>query len=227
MRVALLIAIALGTTVLSSWMLAQGQPVDSGPLDLPRVGAGVAADDEEDAPECITFYGSEYEGDGFFWCLDKSCSMGWAGEIETLRTEVTQSILQLSSHAEFGLNAFSSNTIAWALSPQRASASRKSSATEWINSLQAEGWTCLAPAAVQIVQIAHQSTKRRRQILILGDGQPWCDSIDTGPQCLADISAANYESVPVHTLYISASSEGVPFFQQLSQENGGTFTLVQ
>ena len=70
MRVALLIAIALGTTVLSSWMLAQGQPVDSGPLDLPRVGAGVAADDEEDAPECITFYGSEYEGDGFFWCLD-------------------------------------------------------------------------------------------------------------------------------------------------------------
>ena len=32
-------------------------------------------EDSEDVPESIFFFGAEYEGDAFFWCLDKSCSM--------------------------------------------------------------------------------------------------------------------------------------------------------
>ena len=43
------------------------------PLDLPSGGG--RADDEEDTAEAIHFYGAEYEGDAFFWCLDKSGSM--------------------------------------------------------------------------------------------------------------------------------------------------------
>lgn len=38
------------------------------PLDLPSGGPGDRQDDE-DAPETITFYGSEYEGQAFFWCF--------------------------------------------------------------------------------------------------------------------------------------------------------------
>ncbi len=38
------------------------------PLDLPSGGIGDGEDDE-DAPETINFYGSEYEGEAFFWCF--------------------------------------------------------------------------------------------------------------------------------------------------------------
>ncbi|MCA8959912.1 MAG: hypothetical protein KDC38_05345 [Planctomycetes bacterium] len=195
------------------------------PLDLPAPGRG-AEELDEDAPESITFYGSEYEGDAFFWCLDKSCSMGWDGEIETLKQETTDAILQLSSRAEFGINAFSSNTVVWASGPRRASTANKQSAVGWVQQLQPDGWTCLGPAAVQILAIARESGARRSSVLILGDGQPWCDGVDTGPAVLADVASANYSSIPVHTLYISSSSDGVAFFQQLAQQNGGTFTLV-
>ena len=58
------------------------------PLDLPSGGSG-DNDEEEDAPETINFWGGEYEGDAFFWCLDKSCSMSWNGEIQDLKQEFT------------------------------------------------------------------------------------------------------------------------------------------
>jgi hypothetical protein len=50
-----------------------GGPGDSGtgakqPLDLPAGGLN-ADEDDEDAPETINFYGSEYEGQAFFWCF--------------------------------------------------------------------------------------------------------------------------------------------------------------
>lgn len=38
------------------------------PLDLPS--GGISDDqDDEDAPETIRFFGSEYEGEAFFWCF--------------------------------------------------------------------------------------------------------------------------------------------------------------
>jgi len=220
-----LVFCSLGLT--AGWILAQdgGSGGVNRPLDLPSPGAG-SDEDEEDAPESITFYGSEYEGDGFFWCLDKSCSMGWGGEIGTLKTETVQSINQLSARAEFGAVAFSSNTIVWAPQPRRASSGNKSAAVAWVNGLSAEGGTCIGPAGVQTVQIANSSTKRRRQLLFLGDGQPFCGGGDSAAAALADITSANFEQIPLHTLYISASSEGIPFFQSLAQQNGGTFTLI-
>ncbi|MEM7263371.1 MAG: hypothetical protein AAF488_15385, partial [Planctomycetota bacterium] len=55
----------------TGWIVAQDSGTARRPLDLPTPGAG-SEEEDEDAPESITFYGSEYEGDGFFWCLDKS-----------------------------------------------------------------------------------------------------------------------------------------------------------
>ena len=106
----------------SGWVLAQSDsPRQRRPLDLPSGGHG-ADSDEEDAPETITFYGGEYEGDGFFWCLDKSCSMGWADDIAFLKSEVISALASLSPQAEISLVAFSSGHIVWSppLSPARA-----------------------------------------------------------------------------------------------------------
>ena len=40
----------------------------------------------------------EYEADAFFWCLDRSCSMGWGSPtpLSILQEEVTQAINSLS-----------------------------------------------------------------------------------------------------------------------------------
>jgi len=161
------------------------------PLDLPS-GRGADRDGDDDPVVVITFYGASFEGDGFFWCLDKSGSM--AGEMQTLKIETTQSIAQISSQAEFGLVAFSSNTVLWSAEPRKASFGNKSAATEWVNGLTAGGGSCLGPAGVQTCQLAHQSTKRRRQMLFLGDRVPSC-----GGDPIGEITGANYERIPLHT----------------------------
>ena len=193
------------------------------PLDMPSGGRG-GDEDEEDAPEVIDFWGGQYEGDAFFWCLDKSCSMGWNGEIQQLKQEFSQTLNSLSSQAEFGVVAFSEGHISWNPAPQKANPANKGSATAWVQSLQAAGWTCLGPAAVETINIANQSNKQMKQILVLSDGEPYCNGSNTSNQVLNDVSAANWQQIPVNTIYIASDSGGIMFMQQLANQNNGTFS---
>ncbi len=63
MRFLLLFCLCLG--ILTSGYSYSG---DERPLDLPSGGAGKDTD-EEDAPEAIRFYGSEFEGDCFVFIV--------------------------------------------------------------------------------------------------------------------------------------------------------------
>ena len=192
------------------------------PLDLPSGGAG-DGDEEEDAPETINFWGGEYEGDAFFWCLDKSGSMDWGGAMEDLKQEVTASVNSLSPEAEFSLVSFSSNTVTWSPQPKRATSANKAAAIAWVNTLVPDGWTCLSPAAITTLQICNQSSKPSRQMIILSDGVPTCDSVDTSNTALSEITSANCQQVPIHTIYINDDSEGISFMQLLAAQNFGTF----
>lgn len=194
------------------------------PLDMPSGGRG-ADDDEEDAPETIIFYGNDYEGDAFFWCLDKSGSMEWGGAMEDLQQEVTEAVNSLSPQAEFSIVAFSSNTVTWSTTPKAATTAQKAAAIAWVNSLVPDGWTCLAPAAITMLQICNQSSKPARQMLILSDGVPTCDGVDTTNQTLSEITAANWQQVPIHTIYINDDSEGISFMQLLAAQNFGSFYI--
>ena len=203
-------------------VLSQSDEEARRPLDLPSGGAG-DGDEEEDAPETINFWGGEYEGDAFFWCLDKSCSMSWNGEIEDLKQEFTQTLNSLSSQAEFGVVAFSEGHVSWNPSPQRANPANKGSATAWVNSLNAAGWTCLGPAGVETLNIANQSSKQMKQVLVLSDGEPYCNGTNTATQSLANITAANWQQIPINTIYIATDNGGITFMQQLASQNNGTF----
>ena len=203
-------------------VLSQSNEEARRPLDLPSGGTG-DDDDEEDAPETINFWGGEYEGDAFFWCLDKSCSMSWNGEIEDLKQEFTQTLNSLSSQAEFGVVAFSEGHSVWNPMPQRANPANKGSATAWVLNLNAAGWTCLGPAAVETLNIANQCSKAMKQVLILSDGEPYCNGVNTTQQVLNDVAAANWQQIPVNTIYIAADSGGISFMQQLAAQNNGTF----
>ena len=223
------IAVVLFPLILSStmWVLASSQ--EEGvrrPLDMPSGGGGGDGDDE-DAPETIIFYGQDYEGDAFFWCLDKSGSMDWGGAMEDLKQEMAGAILSLSPAAEFSLVAFSSNTVVWSPTPRPARLPEKTAALTWVNSLQADGWTCLAPAAIQTLQICNLSSKQHRQVLILSDGAPYCDGIDTSTQALTEITMANWQMVPIHTIFIGTETEGIDFMQTLAAMNQGSFHICQ
>ena len=218
--IALGISLGLSGWITTDWIVAQsdGSGVKR-PLDLPSGGRG-DGEDEEDAPETISFYGGEYEGDGFFWCLDKSCSMGWAGELDQLKSEMSQSIAGLTENSEFSIVAFSSGHIVWSPFPKDANTANRAAGTAWVNALNADGATCLAPAGVEIVNISNMSNEPNKQILILSDGEPNCP----GPsETIAAITGANWQHTPVNTIYIASDNSGITFMQQLAAMNGGTF----
>ncbi len=213
----LVMVLALGTT---GWIVAQSDGTGvKRPLDLPSGGKG-DDEDEEDAPESISFYGGEYEGDGFFWCLDKSCSMAWGDQIGQLKSEMSTSIASLSENAEFSMVAFSNGYIVWSPFPKTANPSNRAAGTAWVMTLQANGGTELAAAGVETIGICNLCQKESKQILVLSDGEP------NGPgptETLAAITGANWQHTPINTVYISADSGGITFMQQLAAANGGTF----
>ncbi len=238
MRTTMLLPTTLAVTLTmllgaAGWILASDTSSDGGtrrPLDLPASGAG-SNEDEEDAPESIQFYGSEYEGDAFFWCLDKSCSMGWSGgaPMATLKQEMTNAVNQLSARAEFSLVAFNTSYDVWSEYPKRATTANKASAVTFLQGMIPDGTTCLTTAAVKTVQISNQSQKRRKAVIIVGDGVPECPPPYTSAQgeaTLSNITGANYEGTPIHTIFISASDIGISLMQSLAAMNGGTFTHV-
>lgn len=143
--------------------------------------------------------------------------------MEDLKQEVTASVNSLSPEAEFSLVSFSSNTVTWSPQPKRATSANKAAAIAWVNTLVPDGWTCLSPAAITTLQICNQSSKPSRQMIILSDGVPTCDSVDTSNTALSEITSANWQQVPIHTIYINDDSEGISFMQLLAAQNFGTF----
>ena len=113
------------------------------------------------------------------------------------------------------------------MQPTPANPAQKAAGIAWVSTLGAEGWTCLEGAGVMTVNIANQSSKSSKRILVLGDGLPYCGGDDTSAACLSSITGANWQQIPIDTLYISADSQGIGFMTQLAAMNNGTFTLVQ
>ena len=111
--------------------------------------------------------------------------------------------------------------------PSTANPGNKASAIGWVNGLVAAGWTCMEDGGVTTLQIANQSSKPLKKMLVLGDGVPTCNGSDTSAQTLASITSANWQGIPIDTLYISADGAGISFMQALAAQNNGTFTLVE
>ncbi len=200
------------------------------PLDLPAGGLGRDSDDESGC-EYIDVFGSTYEGDAFFWCLDKSCSMGADGgaPLAALKQEMSKALDQLSSRAEFSIVTYNTTFDVLFDEPRRARLGNRTLAKSFVNSMVPAGTTCLTAAAVKIVEISNKSKRRNKAIVIIGDGAPECPPPYTSAQgeaALNDITAANYERTRIHTIFISASETGATLMRQLAALNGGTFTQV-
>lgn len=193
------------------------------PLDLPSGGAG-GDEDEEDAPETITFYGSDYEGDCFCWALDRSGSMGWNGRWGVLQTELSSAILSLSSMADFGVLFWSSNVISWQEQSVKATTGNKAAANSWAMALTPDGWTCIAPGVVKALDINRTSQKHKKVVIVLSDGEPICNGTNNAAEALESINQANWDMQEISTIGVEVSGPGQTFLQQMAMANQGTYT---
>jgi len=179
------------------------------------------------APECVLFYGAEFEADTFVWVLDHSGSMGMGDRMRILKSELTAALSQLSHQAEFGLVAFATGMTEF--KPRIASGHRdKTAAIRWVNALSSAGATCLAPAVVRGLEIVTTSDRRNRRIIVCSDGIPHCGEGAAAEEypatCLADIKAANVQDVRIDTVAIDPAATN--FLIKLAAMNHGSFTIA-
>lgn len=191
-------------------------------LDLPVYGSG-RSESDEDLPEAITFYGSVYEGDAFFWTLDKSCSM-YGEKLVALKREVNTAINELSSRADFGLVAFSTGYTQWQRIPKRASSVNKTAAHAWVDSLEWGGGTYISAPTIETLRISNMSHKRHVSLIVVSDGMP-----ADAATAISDITSANYKRHKINTLYIMGPADyasAIIFMRNLAAANNGTFRQV-
>ena len=217
----LLISLPLILSVLYSF----GMERSLRPLDLPSGGVG-AIEDEEPAPEVITFYGSVFEGNGFFWCLDISCSMTLHNRIDILKMEATRAIQSLSTASDFGIVAFNDSSFAFSMVPREADAVQKMLAINWVTQLTPTGTTCLGNAGVITLKLSRFSRRSRKTMIVVSDGQPNCQGNEEVEETLIQITEANTHRIAINTIYVGSDNGGIEFMQDLATRNGGTFTLV-
>ena len=188
------------------------------PLDLPSGGGGLS-EDEEDSPEIITFFGSSYEGEGFYFLLDKSGSM--QGEkMDLLKAELTSTLNSLSSESHFGMVAFSDNVVPFSTYPMVATPVWKSQAVAWVQALVPAGSTHMLAGATSILDVAQLHQSSNRVIIAVGDGLP---NQPSAPQTLEGIIFANWQGLPFNTILFGNDPAAVQFMQDLAAATGGTF----
>ncbi|MBI4604536.1 MAG: VWA domain-containing protein [Planctomycetes bacterium] len=200
-------------------------------LDLPFDALG-ENEEEEDAPEIVTFYGQNLEGDGFFYVTDKSGSMQ-DGELPIAKREMVRNITEFSEKVRFGLFFFDKALSKFPSSGQAAEANpgMKSSAISYVQSIPGGSGSCPQIGLTAALQMANSCSAKRKVIVYLGDGGGTCPgSSGEGEyhrQTLAAVAAQNWQRIQINAIAVlqpNASAE--QFLRNLAAQNGGTYTRI-
>lgn len=225
----LAIVLALPATGLLPTVSGNEDVLQRRPLDLPS--GGIAADqEEEDAPESIHFWGSEFEGDQFVIVFPAYGFCGDTTVYAAIRAEVTAAIQQLSPEATFDLVCFNAATFTWRPIVVPASNGNCSAAVAWMNTMSPIEQHCIVEACTTALGISQAGDGQSKQMVVCGARGPYCTtsgSSDASAALMA-ITGANYQQTPMHTVYFTTNfySGEEAFYQQLAAMNGGTFRLV-
>ena len=230
-----LFAVLFFCFALSQTTFLEGQTLGGGilkaNLDLP-FDAGLLNDDteDEDAPEIITFYSQQYEGDGIFYTIDRSGSMQDRGELRIAKREITRNIMEFSGRVQFGIVFFDLGILKFPSNgrPTEASASMKASGMSWVKSVQGGRGSCCQQGLIEVLKFANQSSASRKVIVYVGDGGGTCNGSNEPNylnQTLGIVKAQNYQRAQVNAIGVlmqgRASQE--KFLKSLAAGNGGTY----
>jgi hypothetical protein len=168
----------------------------------------------------VRYYGASFEGDAFLWCIDKSASIDSAGHFYGVKAELVAAISGLTLGQRFTVLAFSSGFQTFSPVLVAATSANRAAASAWVQSLTADGSTCLAPAAIQALSILQLDVEPFPVMFITSDGEPNCPP---ATETLAVITAANFTSIPIHTFQIGTIPGSGEFLSALAAMNGGDF----
>lgn len=201
------------------------------PLDLPAGLLKADEEDEEDSPETILFYGSEFEGDAFFWCFP---IYGFCGDLtvyQSIREEINAALSQLSRRSLMSLVGYNSQTYVWSYQAKKATEANKSGAMGWMQTLVPIEAHCTLDAAVATLNISQAARGRAKQIVVMGARAPYCGTeggAGYAETCLTTITTSNYENSRVNTVYFTSTfySGEEDFYVDLASMNSGAFKQV-
>lgn len=200
-------------------------------LDLPYDAVGNNEDDE-DAPEVVSFYGQTLEGDGFFYVIDRSGSMQDSGELGIAKREVTKNVTEFSDRVQFGIVFFAKDVLKFPQSGQPAEANpgMKSSATSWVQSMAGNSGSCCLAGFTAVLQLANQSSSKRKVIVYLGDGGGTCSGEDETTylnKTRSSVSAQNFQRIQINTIgVLTLNPLNEKFLKDIAASSGGTYTRI-
>jgi VWA domain-containing protein len=170
---------------------------------------------------------------GVFYVCDKSDSMAEGGEFQKMIAEVTKAISQLSEEDQFMLIFIDANMTKFPFNgkPGNATSGVKSAAISYMTSTSAGRGSCPKPGLAWALSLAEDSTAREKTILFLTDGLTACPGNDESTyesEILTEVKARNTAGVRIDVIGVgSDQNRNDGWLQQLAEENGGTFAVLE
>ena len=221
--------VAFATAALSAQSLEGGGAATKENLDLPFDAMG-ENEEEEDAPEIVTFYGQQLEGDGFFYVIDKSGSMRDSGELAIAKREVIRNITEFSERVQFGIVFFDASVVKFPPSgqPAEANPAMKAAGITFVQGVNGNSGSCCMEGMMQCLNLANMASSRRVVMVYLGDGGGTCNGADEATylrRALGAVTSANYKRLQINTIGIlNPGALQEDFMKKLAASNGGTYT---
>jgi hypothetical protein len=212
-------------------------------LDLPD-GFSVS-EEEEDAPELIEFYSNEYEGDAWFFCLDKSDSMsantgGGQPKYMVRNRETIKALTALTKRSTATCLFFDwkkAQSDIFGDPPVRMDAAGKSRMIGQVSRMtvanHAGSDSCICAGMLRVMQVANKAVNAHRVLLLVADGRAQCSGDETDPErVFQKITSNNIHRIPINTIYTGAQSGddwtiGKPLLERLARATGGKFKIAQ
>jgi hypothetical protein len=201
-------------------------------LDLPFDAVG-ESESEEDAPEVVIFYGTQLEGDGFFYTIDRSGSMQDSGELGRAKQEVSRNISEFSARTQFGVVFFDLGLQRFPSSgrPVEASASMKSAALGWITGMRGGRGSCCQLGLLTALRYANMSSAKRKVIVYVGDGGGTCNGESETAyhaRTLQAVASQNYQRAQINAVGVlmGGRTNQERFLQNLVRQHGGTYKRI-
>lgn len=225
------IALALVLPTVGSSVFAADSNQARRPLDLPAGLVRASEEEEEDSPETILFFGSEIEGDAFFWTFP---IYGFCGDLtvyQSIREEINAALSQLSRRSLMSLVGYNSQSYVWSYQAKKANEANKASAMAWMQTLVPVEAHCLLEASVTTLNISQAARGRAKQLVVMGARTPYCGSeggAAYAETCLTTITSSNYENSRLSTVYFTSTfySGEQDFYVDLASMNSGSFKQV-
>ena len=245
-------ALLLTVSVATALGLSQdvGNSVENIQLDLPYNG-GDRKEEEKEGAEIIFFYGQQFEGDVFIFCVDRSGSMGMYGALACAKREMCRTIKELSPEAEFAICFFDTGSAVWPSSgrPAKATSINKGKACDWVSRMVLGRQSCPQSALLRSLRMINSSEKSRRCIVYVGDGGGTCfkdgwkqsspSKISANPEegfedwylleTLDKVDRYNFKEASINTIGVMMGPRfnvRHHFVSDLAQRNNGTCRII-